>query len=247
MEFNPGNHVVKLCIQGMNMEENGNPKDAAQLFFRAWNEAQDDLEKFIAAYHVARHQEQVSDKLAWLQTALRLALKINDNAVQAAFAPLHASIAKCYETLGDVDNAKKNQEIANSISDKPADAGPFYHGTRARLQVGDFLKAGYTSNYDPELTMNHIYFTALLNGAGLAAALSKGDGRERVYVVEPTGDFENDPNVTNKKFPGNLTRSYRTRLPLKVIGEIADWQRQTAEEVQKWQEKLANNKGKIIN
>ena len=95
--------------------------------------------------------------------------------------------------------------------------------------------------------MNHIYFTALVNGAGLAAALAKGDGRERVYVVQPTGSFENDPNVTNKKFPGNPTRSYRTRAPLKIVGEITDWIKQTPEELQKWREKLPNVKGKIIN
>ena len=71
--------------------------------------------------------------------------------------------------------------------------------------------------------MNHIYFTALVNGAGLAAELSKGAGRERVYIVEPTGEFENDPNVTDKKFPGNPTRSYRSTEPLRVIGEVTDW------------------------
>jgi rifampin ADP-ribosylating transferase len=95
--------------------------------------------------------------------------------------------------------------------------------------------------------MNHIYFTALLNGAGLAAELAKGDGRERVYIVEPTGDFENDPNVTNKKFPGNPTRSYRTPYPLKIVGEVTDWVRLTSGELQKWKEKLANTKGEIIN
>ncbi|WP_307876400.1 NAD(+)--rifampin ADP-ribosyltransferase [Parapedobacter lycopersici] len=129
----------------------------------------------------------------------------------------------------------------------PTDKGPFYHGTKADLRVGDLLTAGYGSNYDPKLTMNHIYFTALANGAGLAAALAKGDGHERVYIVEPTGSFENDPNVTNKKFPGNPTRSYRTAAPLKIVGEATDWVKQTAEERQKWREKLANNKGEIIN
>jgi rifampin ADP-ribosylating transferase len=95
--------------------------------------------------------------------------------------------------------------------------------------------------------MNHIYFTALVHGAGLAAALAKGEGRERVYVVEPTGSFENDPNVTDRKFPGNPTRSYRTEAPLKIVGEVTDWVRQTPEELAKWREKLASNKGKIIN
>jgi rifampin ADP-ribosyltransferase len=87
----------------------------------------------------------------------------------------------------------------------------------------------------------------LANGSGLAAALAKGDGRERVYVVEPIGTFENDPNVTNKKFPGNPTRSYRSQAPLKIVGEVTDWVRQTPEELQKWREKLANVKGEIIN
>ncbi len=95
--------------------------------------------------------------------------------------------------------------------------------------------------------MNHIYFTAVSNGAGLAAALAKGDGQERVYIVEPTGFFENDPNVTNKKFPGNPTRSYRTEQPLKITGELTDWPRLTPEQLQQWRERLANNKGEIIN
>ena len=95
--------------------------------------------------------------------------------------------------------------------------------------------------------MNHIYFTGLANGAGLAAALAKGDGPERVYLVEPTGSFENDPNVTDKKFPGNPTRSYRTEAPLKIVGEVTDWVRQTPEQLREWREKLANSSGKIIN
>lgn len=132
-----------------------------------------------------------------------------------------------------------------------SDSGPFYHGTKADLQTGDFLMAGFNSNYKPEIVMNHIYFTALPNGAGLAAALAKGDGRERVYIVEPTGSFENDPNVTDKKFPGNPTRSYRSRAPLKIVGELADWIRQTPEELEKWRERIAkiqaDSKAEIIN
>ena len=127
------------------------------------------------------------------------------------------------------------------------DNGPFYHGTKADLQVGDLLTAGFRSNYKPEIIMNHIYFTALVNGAGLAAALAQGDGSEHVYIVEPTGSFENDPNVTDKKFPGNPTRSYRSLAPLKIVGEVTDWVRQTPEELQKFREKLANSKGEIIN
>lgn len=127
------------------------------------------------------------------------------------------------------------------------DEGPFYHGTKADLHVGELLTAGFQSNYRPEVTMNHIYFTALPNGAGLAAELAQANGEPRVYIVEPTGDFENDPNVTDKKFPGNPTRSYRSTAPLKIVGEVTDWTRLTPEELKTWRERLANIKGEIIN
>jgi len=247
MEFNSNNNVVKLCLQGMGMEEKGKPEEASKLFLQAWNEATSDLEKFISAYYVARHQSNVSDRLKWLETALRFAKKINDDTVKSAFPSLYSNIAKCYEDLRAPDLAKKNYELAASFKHKPSDKGPFYHGTKADMQVGDLLTAGGSSNYKPELKMKHIYFTALVNGAGLAAALAKGDRRERVYIVEPTGAFENDPNVTDKKFPGNPTRSYRSKAPLKIVGEVTDWVRQTPEELHKLREKLANVKGEIIN
>ena len=131
------------------------------------------------------------------------------------------------------------------------DEGPFFHGTIADLREGDLLKAGFRSNYRPEVVMNHIYFTALPNGAGLAAELAAGEGAPRVYAVEPTGPFEDDPNVTDKKFPGNPTRSYRSSSPLRVVGEITDWTRQTPEALQVWKERLAalraHERGEIIN
>jgi tetratricopeptide (TPR) repeat protein len=247
MEFNPYNNIVKLCLQGMAMEEKGEPGEAVKIFLQAWNEATNDFEKFIAAHYVARHQKNVSDKLKWNETALQFALKINDVTVSSAFPSLYLNIAKCYEELNDPDNAKKNYELAASYQKKPSDTGPFYHGTKADLQVGDLLTAGGDSNYKAEFKMNHIYFTALANGAGLAAALAKGDARERVYIVVPTGDFENDPNVTDKKFPGNPTRSYRSAAPLKIVGEVSDWVKQTPEQIQLWRERLAGNKGEIIN
>ena len=101
---------------------------------------------------------------------------------------------------------------AEVVSDA-LDDGPFFHGTKADLQPGDLLTAGFRSNYRPEVVMNHIYFTALHDGAGLAAELAAGNGEPRVYEVEPTGAFEDDPNVTDKKFPGNPTRSYRSTSP----------------------------------
>jgi rifampin ADP-ribosylating transferase len=231
----------------MALEDQGKPDEASQLFLQAWNESTNDFEKFIAAYYVARHQDNVRDKLKWLETALQFALKINDSSVRAAFPSLHSNIAECYEELGDLDTATKNYEIAASFTDDPTDNGPFYHGTRADLEIGDLLTPGGSSNYQSDLVMNHIYFTAMPNGAGLAAALAKGNAPERVYIVEPTGHFEHDPNVTNKKFPGNPTRSYRSLAPLKIVGEVTDWVRVTPEELQKWREKLANSKGEIIN
>jgi rifampin ADP-ribosylating transferase len=247
MDFDPGNNVIKLCVQGMDMEEKGKPAEASRLFLKAWDKATNDFEKFLGAYYVARHQKNVPDKLKWLETALQFTLKINNESVKGAFPALYSNIAKCYEDLGDPDNAKRNYELSISFKDKISDKGPFYHGTKADLMVGDLLTAGNRSNYKHEIIMNHIYFTALVNGAGLAAALAKGEGPEHVYIVEPTGSFENDPNVTDKKFPGNPTRSYRTQEPLKITGEVTDWVRITAEELQKWREKLANNKGEIIN
>lgn len=247
MEFDPRNNVIKLCVQGMGMEDKGEPVEAKRLFIQAWDEATNDFEKFTAAYYVARHQESVSDKLKWLETALQFALKVNDVSVQAAFFALYTNIAKCYEELNDADNAKKNRDLADLSKGDPSDSGPFYHGTKADLQVGDLLTPGGNSNYQIALVMNHIYFTALVNGAGLAAALASGDGRERVYIVEPTGPFEHDPNVTDKKFPGNPTRSYRSLAPLKIVGEVTDWARQTPEQIEAWREKLANSKGEIIN
>lgn len=141
--------------------------------------------------------------------------------------------------------------MVEAVKTEILEAGPFYHGTKADLQIGDLLIAGFRSNYHTEVIMNHIYFTALPNGAGLAAELAKGDGHPRVYIVEPTGSFENDPNVTDKKFPGNPTRSYRSTAPLKIIGEVTDWIRLSPDELQGWHEKLAkirsNPEAKIIN
>lgn len=247
MEFNPFNKIVKRCVQGMDLEEKDKPGEAGSVFLQAWSEAANDFEKFLAAYYIARHQINVPDKLSWYQKALQFALTINDDSVKSAYASLYSNIAKCYEHLNEADKARESYELANSFIGIPSDKGPFYHGTKADLQTGDMLTAGYGSNYKSELIMNHIYFTALLSGAGLAAALAKGDAKEHVYIVEPTGPFENDPNVTDKKFPGNLTRSYRTQASLKIVGEIRDWVKQMPEEIQEFREKLANSKGEIIN
>src|SRR6185436_19367478 len=117
MEFNPINNSVKLCLQAMELEGKDKPEEASRLFLQAWNEATNDFEKFIAAYYVAGHQKNVTDKLNWLETALHLALKINNDSVKAAFGSLYERIAKCYEELSDPDNAKKNYDLANSFTE----------------------------------------------------------------------------------------------------------------------------------
>lgn len=247
IKFDPNNVVIKLCLSGMKLEDGGSIDDATTIFNKAWHEATDDYERFIAAYHLARQQKSTTDKLRWMETSLQCALNINDDNVKSAYSKLYLNIAKCYEELCDSDNAKINYGLSKSYKGAPSDEGPFYHGTKADLQVGDLLTAGGNSNYKPGLKMNHIYFTANVNGAGLAAALAEGEGRERVYIIEPTGEFENDPNVTDKKFPGNLTRSYRSQEPLRIIGEETEWNKLTTTERCEWHENLAKNKGKIIN
>jgi hypothetical protein len=127
------------------------------------------------------------------------------------------------------------------------DSWPFFHGTKVDLKVGNLLTAGFRSNYDDSVVMNHIYFTASSKVAGLAAVIAKGEGKPRVYIVEPTGEFENDPNVTDKKFPGNPTRSYRSKLPLKVIGELESWESYDSEFIQQLKSRIETGMGEIIN
>jgi len=101
--------------------------------------------------------------------------------------------------------------------------GPFYHGTRAQLAVGELLRPGFLSNF-ADRKLSWIYFSGTLDAATWGAELAKGEGRERIYVVEPTGAFEDDPNLTDKRFPGNMTESYRSREPLRIVGEVAEWE-----------------------
>lgn len=106
---------------------------------------------------------------------------------------------------------------------------PLYHGTKADLRHGDLIAPGYTSNYGSRRKANYVYVSATLGAAIWGAELAAGDGRERIYIVEPTGPIEDDPNLTDKKFPGNPTKSYRTRDPIRVIGEVAEWERHSPE------------------
>ena len=112
------------------------------------------------------------------------------------------------------------------------EAGVYLHGTKADLAVGDLLVPGRESNFEAGRVMNHVYFTATLDAAVWGAELGAGAGRGHVYVVEPTGDFEDDPNVTDKRFPGNPTHSFRTRDPLRVVGEVVNWVGHSPEKLQ---------------
>ena len=103
------------------------------------------------------------------------------------------------------------------------ESGALFHGTKADLAAGDLLVPGRRSNFGGGRTANHVYVTATLDAATWGAELAVGQGRGRIYIVEPTGTLEDDPNVTDKKFPGNPTRSYRTREPVKVVVELATW------------------------
>jgi rifampin ADP-ribosylating transferase len=118
----------------------------------------------------------------------------------------------------------------NGKRDDILDNGPFFHGTKAELKIGDLLEPQHLSNYQNKKS-NNIYFTATLDAAKWGAELAKSKSKERIYVVEPLGYFENDPNVTDKRFPGNPTRSYRSKSPLKIIAELGSWERHSDEEI----------------
>lgn len=123
MEFDPNNNVVELCAQGMDMEGKGKSENAKRLFLQAWNEATNDFERFTAAHYVARHQKNVSNKLKWDETALKFALKVNDDNVKGALPSLYLNIAKCYEDLKDLDNARKNYQLALPFTNLLPDSG----------------------------------------------------------------------------------------------------------------------------
>jgi len=114
----------------------------------------------------------------------------------------------------------------------------FYHGTKAELSVGDLIAPGFGSNF-VERGLKHVYFTATLEAATWGAELAKGNARGRIYIVEPTGAFQDDPNLTDKKYPGNMTASYRSQDPLRVTGEVEDWVGHSPEQLQTMRDNLA--------
>lgn len=119
------------------------------------------------------------------------------------------------------------------------DAQVFYHGTNASFHQGDLIGAGYASNYGKRKTAAYVYFSATLDAAIWGAELAQGEGPGRIYIVEPTGPYEDDPNLTDKKFPGNPTKSYRSSDGLKVVGEVKDWTGHSPEQLQTMREHLA--------
>lgn len=121
---------------------------------------------------------------------------------------------------------------------EPKDSGPFFHGTKADLQPGDLLEPGYSSNFGERRSANYIYLTATLDAATWGAELAVGEGPGRIFRVIPTGPFEDDPNLTDKRFPGNPTRSYRTREPLRVVDEVLDWEPHSPEVLQDMRDHL---------
>lgn len=120
--------------------------------------------------------------------------------------------------------------------------GPFFHGTKANLSIGDLLSPGYPSNYDASRVLSHIYLSAVLEpaiwGAELAMAFGGLEGRGSVYVVAPTGLFEDDPNLTNKRFPGNPTKSYRSREALRVLDMVENWQGHPEDAIRRMRDSL---------
>ena len=119
------------------------------------------------------------------------------------------------------------------------ETGPLYHGTKANLKTGDLLKEGYAGNYGERTQANFIYLSATMDAAMWGAELAIGEGKGRIYIVEPTGSIDDDPNLTDMRFPGNPTRSYRTKEPLRVLDEVLNWEGHTKEEIQNMRDRIS--------
>ncbi len=131
------------------------------------------------------------------------------------------------------ESENKSMEYTDDLSSQQ-----FYHGTKAHLKTGDLIEPGFNSNYGKRKKASYVYLTAILDAAIWGAELALGEGRGRIYIVEPTGPIEDDPNLTDKKFPGNPTKSYRSRSPLRVAGEVTHWQGHAPEQLQAMREHL---------
>jgi rifampin ADP-ribosylating transferase len=135
--------------------------------------------------------------------------------------------------------------MTDTLTD-PMTIRQFYHGTRADLQPGDLIAAGYASNYGARKQAPWVYLTGTMDAAIWGAELAMGEGRERIYIVEPTGEIVDDPNLTDRKFPGNPTLSYRSRAPLRLIGEVTEWEGHSAERLKQMKDFLARLKAEGV-
>lgn len=144
-----------------------------------------------------------------------------------------------------MDLNKKEQELSEQGATPFAQT--YFHGTRADLKVGDLIEVGFSSNYGQIKNAKYIFLTSTLDAAIWGAELASGEGRERIYLVEPTGTIEDDPDLTDKKFPGNPTKSYRSTNSFKVVGEVTIWQGHPTEQVKTMKEQLEQLKEKGIN
>ena len=137
----------------------------------------------------------------------------------------------CDKTLCVMQH-RRPVEMAGNRSDAMIDSQTFYHGTKANLEVGNLIEPGYASNYGKRKQANFVYLAATLDAAIWGAELAVGTGHCRIYIVEPTGSIEDDPNLTDKKFPGNPTKSYRSRDPFRIIGEVMDWKGHSSDQLE---------------
>jgi hypothetical protein len=144
-----------------------------------------------------------------------------------------------------MDNNKEKDNSKNLASTPFAQT--YFHGTKIDLNLGDLIEVGYNSNYGQRKNTKYVFLTATLDAAIWGAELAFGEGRERIYLVEPTGEIENDPDLTDKKFPGNPTKSYRSIHPFKIVGEVTNWQGHTPEQVKAMKDALEKIKEKGIN
>ncbi|MBC7388200.1 MAG: NAD(+)--rifampin ADP-ribosyltransferase [Opitutaceae bacterium] len=140
------------------------------------------------------------------------------------------------------------QQTNSSYTSSPSPfAQTYFHGTKAELKIGDLIEVGFNSNYGQQNKAKYIFLSATLDAAIWGAELAFGNGKERIYLVEPTGEVEDDPDLTNKKFPGNPTKSYRSIFPFRVVGEVTIWQGHSAEKISAMKEGLEKLKQQGIN
>jgi rifampin ADP-ribosylating transferase len=133
---------------------------------------------------------------------------------------------------------RRSVETTAKRENETSDAPTYYHGTRADLEAGDLIVPGYASNFGKRKQAAFVYLTATMNAAVWGAELAQGTGRGRIYVIEPTGPIEDDPNLTDKKYPGNITQSYRSRDPFRVTGEVLNWTGHSPEQLKAMRDRV---------